>query len=136
MAKQEHTSGLADSRRAPHALTSEAITAINRWSIFKAEIRIALARPAVNATMAPDSTSSLRESITPRPSPRPRCDTPPRLAVVDAVDAHHSFSCLHHPAAAPKTMPQEVHRRRKRRHRPIWDTQIWGFPWSSTRAFE
>jgi hypothetical protein len=73
--------------------------------------------------MAPDSTPTLRESMTPRPSPRPRCDTPPRLAVVDAVDAHHSFSCLHHLVAAPKTMPQEVQQRRKRRHRPIRDTQ-------------
>jgi hypothetical protein len=35
----------------------------NRWSIFRAEIRIAYAKPAVIATTTPDSASTLRASI-------------------------------------------------------------------------
>jgi hypothetical protein len=106
-------------------IASEAVTAINHWSIFRVEISIALAcRRHHGARQRP----TLREPITPRLSPRPRCAMLPRLAVVDAVDVHHSTTCCHHPAAAPKTMSQEVKRCRKRRHRPIRDIQIWGSP--------
>jgi hypothetical protein len=32
---------------------------------------------------------------------------PPRLGIIDAEDEHHSTSCLHYPAAAPKMMPPQ-----------------------------
>jgi hypothetical protein len=53
----------------------------------------------------PDDAPALRESIMARPSPGPLrhvAETRHR----HAVDVHHSTSCLHHPAATPKTMPQ------------------------------
>jgi hypothetical protein len=79
--------------------------------------------------MAPDNASPLHEPITLRPSSRPRFSMPLRLVVLDAVDAQHSTTSCHHLTTAPKMIPQEVERRKKKRHhRPIWETHIWGSP--------
>jgi hypothetical protein len=60
------------------------------------------------------------ESIMSCPSPRPRCTTSPRLAIVDMVDVYYSTSCLHHPATGPKRCAQKVERDQKcRRHRSM-----------------
>jgi hypothetical protein len=100
--------------RAPHALASEAITAINRWHIFNAKIHIALDWPVVDAAMAPDHASTPCETITLRLSPRPCCGMLPRLSTVDAVDEHHSTTSCHHLVAAPKMMPQRGRMTQKR----------------------
>jgi hypothetical protein len=49
---------------------------------------------------------------------------PPRLNANNVVDEYHSTHIRHHPAAAPKLMPQEVERRMARRHRSIREIQI------------
>jgi hypothetical protein len=46
---------LANPWRAHHVLVLEAITTIKSWSIFMVEIRITLARPIVDTTMASDN---------------------------------------------------------------------------------
>jgi hypothetical protein len=68
MAKREHTSGLANPRRAPHALTSEA-----------------LARPVGNASTTPLGATALRTSIYKHSPQRPHCAMPTRLTNEDAT---------------------------------------------------
>jgi hypothetical protein len=80
---------------------------------------------------AKQNIPTMHESITPRLSTRPDCDTLLRLVVFNAVDAHHSTTCLQLLATTPKMMPQEVERHRKRHNRLIRDTHIWGFPGAS-----
>jgi hypothetical protein len=68
---------------------------------FRAELRIALARPPIDDAMPPRQDPTLCESITPQPSSRIRDTTLPRLNNIDVVEAHNSISYLHHLAAAP-----------------------------------
>jgi hypothetical protein len=75
-----------------------------------------------DVTMAPNNAPTPRESITLCSPPIPCCTTPPRLVVVNVVDAHHSTSHLYDSATAPKTMPHEGERHRKHHYRPIRDT--------------
>jgi hypothetical protein len=79
---------------------------------------------AIDATTAQDSASALCEYNKANSSPRPRCTTVSRPAIIDAVDVHHSTSLLHHPATAPNMMPSKGITTPKRRHHPIWGTQI------------
>jgi hypothetical protein len=99
--------GPANPHHAPsHALRSRCLH-LPRTHLQKRDPCIKLARPAIDTTTAPDSATSLHESITPRPSPRPRCAMPSSLAEVNALDAHYSTTRLHQPADAPKTMPSK-----------------------------
>ena len=63
MVSRELTSDPADPQRAPCAHAPEAVAAVERRPIFSAEIRIALARPAVDAGTVPDSSTALRTYI-------------------------------------------------------------------------
>ncbi|KAK1696593.1 hypothetical protein QYE76_013290 [Lolium multiflorum] len=90
-----------------HAI--EVATAIFLDPIFKRDHRINLARPTVDATKTSDGSTILHAYIIPHPSSIPRSTMPPRLSAIDVVDEYHSTNIRQHPAAAPKTMPQEQH---------------------------
>jgi hypothetical protein len=55
----------------------------NLQAVFKVKIRINFANPADDATMVPDSASSLRTHLNPCPPSRLRGTKPPRRTVVD-----------------------------------------------------
>lgn len=65
------------------------------------KIRIVFAGPADDATTAPDSAPTLRESIMSRLTPQIRCATLPRLAIDDEVDENRSAALPLQPASAP-----------------------------------
>jgi hypothetical protein len=103
------TTGLADPRRAP-ASAPEVAASVFREPIFRRNPCIDLARPAVNATMMPDSATALREFIKPCPSPRLRCSMPPRPAnddVVDKTPLHRSTPDHSSQHLLQKRCPQE-----------------------------
>jgi hypothetical protein len=116
---------IQSSRLSAHANAhaTEVATAVFLDSIFKRDHRINLARPAVDATMTPDGPAILHAYIIPHLSSIPCSTMPPSLSANNVVDEYHSTDIRQHPAAAPKTMPQEVERRRARRHRPIRETR-------------
>jgi hypothetical protein len=69
------------------------------------DLRNDLVKPSVDATMTPDSTSVLRESIHIRPTPRPRCAMLPRPSVIDVVEEHRTALETLQPVSTPKTTP-------------------------------
>jgi hypothetical protein len=74
------------------AHAAEITTVVFLEPISKRDHRIDLARPAIDAAMAPYETTILRTSITLRPSPRHHCIMPPRLDDAEAAKAHRSTS--------------------------------------------
>jgi hypothetical protein len=64
-----------------------------------------LDRPPVDATMTPDSASTLRKSINIRSTPRPHCAMLPRPSVVDVVEEHCTASGILQLVSTPKTTP-------------------------------
>jgi hypothetical protein len=59
---------------------------VDQQAIFRAEIRISLASPTIDATTAPDSASTMRMSIITRPPPKPLYVMPPRPIIVGTID--------------------------------------------------
>jgi hypothetical protein len=74
--------------------------------------------------MTPDGSTILHAYIIPHLSSMPCSTMPLSLNANDVVDEYHSTDIRQHPAAAPKTMSQEVERRRTRCHRLIRESQI------------
>jgi hypothetical protein len=104
----------------------------NLQAIFMVKIRINFADPADDATMAPDGASSLRTHLSPCPPSRLRGTKPLIRTVVDT----ESDMPLHLRATSSQGLLQKDAPSRKsgvvRRHRPIRETQIWGFHQSNT----
>jgi hypothetical protein len=97
--KNRITSCLVDHQLAPDALASEAINAINSWSIFRVEINITVFNLVVDASMAPDTITATRVSVFMCSPPRPCYNTMVRPDVIDSVDAtpiHHWIHPLVH----------------------------------------
>jgi hypothetical protein len=64
-----------------------------------------LSRLAIDTTIAPDGATTLRESIKPHPTTRPRYATPPRLNAVGEEDANYLALGTLQLVSTPKTMP-------------------------------
>ena len=83
---------IQSSRLSAHANThaTEIATAVFLAPIFKRDHRIDFARPVVDVTMTPDSSTILHVSCSLHPSSIPCSSTPPRIINVNVVDEHHS----------------------------------------------